>query len=56
LAAFISFFNYLHIMLAAAFGIILAVSKNPRTRSLALVVCVLTIPWFFLAACRALNV
>jgi hypothetical protein len=52
LDAFISFFNYLHIMLAAAFGIILAVSKNPRTRSLALVVCALTLPWFFLGRTR----
>jgi hypothetical protein len=52
LSAFISFFNYLHIMLAAAFGIIWAVSKNPRTRSLALVVCLLTIPWFLLDRTR----
>jgi hypothetical protein len=52
LDAFISFFNYLHIMLAAAFGIIWAVSKNPRTRSLALVVCVLTLPWFMLDRTR----
>jgi len=52
LDAFISFFNYLHIMLAAAFGIIWAVSKNPRTRSLALVVCLLTLPWFLLDRTR----
>jgi hypothetical protein len=52
LDAFISFFNYLHIMLAAAFGIILAVSKNPRTRSLALLICVLTLPWFLLDRTR----
>jgi len=52
LDAFISFFNYLHIMLAAAFGTIWAVSKNPRTRSLALVVCLLTLPWFLLDRTR----
>jgi len=52
LDAFISFFNYLHIMLAAAFGIIWAVSKNPRTRSLALVICLLTLPWFLLDRTR----
>jgi hypothetical protein len=52
LDAFISFFNYLHIMLAAAFGIIAAVSKNSRTRSLALVVCLLTLPWFLLDRTR----
>ena len=39
-------------MLAAAFGIIWAVSKNPRTRSLALVVCLLTLPWFLLDRTR----
>jgi hypothetical protein len=52
LSAFISFFNYLHIMLAAAFGIIWAVSKNPRTRTLAMVVSLLTIPWFLLDRTR----
>jgi hypothetical protein len=52
LDAFISFFNYLHIMLAAAFGIIWAVSKNPRTRTLAMIISLLTIPWFLLDRTR----
>jgi hypothetical protein len=50
--AFISFFGYLHIMLAAAFGVIWAVSKNPRTRLLSLTMAFLTLPWFLLDRTR----
>jgi len=50
--AFISFAGYLHIMLAAAFGIIWALSVNPRTRMLAMCVSILGLPWFFLDRVR----
>jgi len=50
--ALISFANYLQIMLAASFGIVAAVSKNPRTRWIAIVVTVLSLPWFLLDRTR----
>ena len=50
--ALISFANYLQIMLAASFAIVAAVAKNRRTRTVALVVTALTLPWFLLDRTR----
>jgi hypothetical protein len=50
--ALISFANYLQIMLVASFGIVAAVAKNRRTRTIALVVTGLTLPWFLLDRTR----
>ena len=50
--ALISFANYLQIMLAASFGIVAAVAKNRRTRTIGLVVTALTLPWFLLDRTR----
>ena len=50
--ALISFANYLQIMLVASFGIVAAVAKNRRTRTIALVVTGLTMPWFLLDRTR----
>ena len=50
--ALISFANYLQIMLVASFGIVAAVAKNRRTRTIALVVTALTLPWFLLDRTR----
>jgi len=54
LDALLSFANYLQITLTSAFGIVAAVSKNPRTRMLALFCFVLMFPGFLLG--RARNV
>jgi hypothetical protein len=54
LDALLSFANYLQIMLTSAFGIVAAVSKNPRTRMLALTCFLLMVPGFLLG--RARNV
>ncbi len=50
--ALVSFANYLQIMLAASFGIVAAVAKNRRTRTIALVVTALSLPWFLLDRTR----
>ncbi len=50
--ALISFAGYLHIMLAAVFGVIWALATNPRTRLLAMFVSILGLPWFFLDRVR----
>jgi hypothetical protein len=50
--ALISFANYLQIMLAASFGIVAAVAKNPRTRWIGIVVTALSLPWFLLDRTR----
>jgi hypothetical protein len=50
--ALISFANYLHIMLAASFGIVAAVAKNPRTRWIAIMVTAVSLPWFLLDRTR----
>ena len=50
--ALISFANYLQIMLAASFGIVAAVAKNPRTRMIGIAVASLTIPGFLLDRTR----
>ena len=50
--ALISFANYLQIMLVAAFGIVAAIAKNRRTRTFAIVISLLSIPWFLLDRTR----
>jgi hypothetical protein len=50
--AFLSLANYLQIMLAACFGVVFALSKNPRTRMLAGIIWCLSAPWFFLDRTR----
>ena len=50
--ALISFANYLQIMLAASFGIVAAVAKNPRTRWIAIIVTAVSLPWFLLDRTR----
>jgi hypothetical protein len=50
--ALIAFASYIQIMLAACFGIVFALSKNPRTRMLAGVLWLLSAPWFFLDRTR----
>ena len=50
--ALLSFGNYLQIMLAASFGIVAAVAKNRRTRTIALFVTALSLPWFLLDRTR----
>jgi hypothetical protein len=52
--AVVAFFSYFHIMLVSAIGVILALSKNARTRSTALVLYVLSVPWFILDRVRNL--
>jgi hypothetical protein len=54
LDALISFAQYLHIFLTAAFGLIWAVSRHQRTRSLAGICFLLSAPYFVLG--RARNV
>ncbi len=50
--AFLAFAGYFHIMLVACFGVIFALSKNPRTRLLAGTIWSLSVPWFFLDRTR----
>ena len=50
--AFLSFASYLHIMLVAGFGVIVALSKEVRTRAAAGVIFLLSAPWFFLDRTR----
>jgi len=45
--AFLSLAGYLHIMLVAGFGVILALSKEVRTRAAAGLIFLLSAPWFF---------
>ena len=45
--AFLSLAGYLHIMLVAGFGVILALSKEVRTRASAGLIFLLSAPWFF---------
>ena len=45
-SALISLAAYLHIFLASAFGVLLAISFNPGTRRMAFAVCFLTLPFF----------
>ena len=50
--AFLSLASYLHIMLVAGFGVIVALSKEVRTRAAAGVIYLLSAPWFFLDRTR----
>jgi hypothetical protein len=50
--AFVALAGYIQIMLTASFGIIFALSKNPRTRMLAGTIWFLSAPWFFLDRTR----
>ena len=50
--AFLSLAGYLHVMLVAGFGVILALSKEVRTRAAAGVIFLLSAPWFFLDRTR----
>jgi hypothetical protein len=50
--AFLSLASYLHIMLVAGFGVIVALSKEVRTRAAACVLFLLSAPWFFLDRTR----
>ena len=52
LDALISFANYLQIMLAASFGIVAAVAKNPRTRLIGIIITAISLPWFLLDRTR----
>jgi hypothetical protein len=52
LDAFLSLASYLHIMLVAGFGVIVALSKDVRTRAAAGVIYLLSAPWFFLDRTR----
>jgi hypothetical protein len=45
-SALISLAGYLHIFLAEAFGVLAGVALNPKTRTMALIVCALTLPYF----------
>jgi hypothetical protein len=50
--ALIALAAYLQIMLTACFGIVFALSKNPRTRMLSGALWLLSAPWFFLDRTR----
>ena len=50
--AVLSFATYLHVMLVAGVGVIIALSKNLRTRLAAGVIFLLSAPWFFLDRTR----
>ena len=52
--AVVAFFGYFHIMLVSSIGVILALSKNKRTRMMALVFYMLSAPWFILDRVRNL--
>lgn len=52
LDAFFSLASYLHIMLVAGLGVILALSKDVRTRAAAGILFLLSAPWFFLDRTR----
>lgn len=52
LDAVFSLAGYAQILLTAGFGVILAVARNPRTWSLALLVCALAIPFYFIDRTR----
>lgn len=43
-SAFISLASYFQIFLAAAFGVLAALARNPGTRNMAIIVCLLTFP------------
>lgn len=45
-SALLSLAHYLQIFLVASIGVVVAISRNPRTRRTALVIFLLTIPWY----------
>jgi hypothetical protein len=56
LDAIVSLADYLQCLLAAAFGIILAISTNPRTRTIAAIVCFLALPSYIFDRTRYLMI
>ena len=46
LSAVISFASYLQIFLTAACGVMAALARNPKTRSIAVLICVLALPYY----------
>ena len=52
LDALLSFATYLHVMLVAGLGVIVALSKEVRTRFAACILFLLSAPWFFLDRTR----
>ncbi|MFC7338111.1 hypothetical protein ACFQY0_13035 [Haloferula chungangensis] len=44
--AVISLAGYLHVFLAAGFGVLAAVARNPKARTVAITICILTFPFF----------
>jgi hypothetical protein len=50
--ALLAFGSYFQIMLTASFGVVFALSKNPRTRTVSGVLWCLSAPWFFLDRTR----
>ena len=52
LDALLSLATYLHVMLVAGFGVIVALSKEARTRAAAASLFLLSAPWFFLDRTR----
>lgn len=45
--AILSMAGYIQLLLTASFGVFLAVARNPSTRTIALTVCVLAMPFYF---------
>jgi len=46
LSALLSLASYVQIMLTASFGVVAAISVNPRTRTMAIIVCFLAFPYY----------
>lgn len=52
LDAVFSLAGYAQVLLTAGFGVMLAVARNPRTSSIALLVCALALPFYFIDRTR----
>jgi len=52
LSAFLSLAGYVQILMTAGFGVLAAVSYNPKTRQIAITVCCLAFPYFIFARTR----
>jgi len=50
--AILSLSHYVQVLMTAAFGVVAAVSRNPRTRTLALLICSIAMPYFLLDRTR----
>jgi hypothetical protein len=50
--AILSLSHYVQVFMTAAFGVVAAVSRNPQTRTFALAVCLVTMPYFLLDRTR----